>query len=177
MTEAREALWLDEVRRGHTLKQIARREGVGWQRIQQGVLWARRREAAARSRESRIRDILRKWDRHRTIDPAGLEGEDARGYPLLLPLFPIGAFTPHSQCPHHGPIRAGSVFCCMVCNRSGMDAHPALQRDPRTDPRPDPKPAASAGAAKKTRKERRRRLQAADRLTSGATGVAPNPSS
>ena len=80
-----------------------------------------------------------------------------------LRLFPIGAFTPRSACPHHGPIRTGSDFCCMVCSQSGVDDHPALMRDPRTDPRPERKEAALVRVAgvRETRKQRRHRLNAA----------------
>jgi len=43
-----------------------------------------------------------------------------------MPLFPVASFVPGSACPHHGPIREGSVLCCMVCHQSGLDAHPSL---------------------------------------------------
>jgi hypothetical protein len=83
----------------------------------------------------------------------------------LIPLFPIGAFTPRSACPHHDTIERGSRLCCMVCHGSGMDDHPGLERDPKTDPSPEPtpKPAVDAAAPSKarkskvTRKQRRRR--------------------
>jgi hypothetical protein len=75
--------------------------------------------------------------------------------PVLIPLFPIAAFTPASTCPHHGPIQVGSPFCCMVCNKSGMDDHPALKRDPRTDPKPEPKPPQPPPRNKPTRRQRR----------------------
>ena len=39
----------------------------------------------------------------------------------LEPLFPLTPLTPSSTCPHHGPIRTGSRFCCMICHRSGQD--------------------------------------------------------
>ena len=42
--------------------------------------------------------------------------------PGLLPLFPIGALTPRSECPHRGPITPGTSLCCMVCHASGFDA-------------------------------------------------------
>jgi hypothetical protein len=46
----------------------------------------------------------------------------------------------------------------MVCHQSGVDAHPALKRDPKTDPKPDPKPEPEpAKGRRETRKERRRR--------------------
>lgn len=60
---------------------------------------------------------------------------------VLEPLFPVGSFTPNSQCPHHGPIRPGSSFCCMVCFRSGMDDLPMMRRHALFDPRPESKPA------------------------------------
>lgn len=57
-----------------------------------------------------------------------------------VPLFPNTSFVPDSACPHAGKsLVPGSRFCCMVCHSSGLDALPALQRDPRTDPKPEPK--------------------------------------
>lgn len=42
--------------------------------------------------------------------------------PKLEPLFPVGGnFTKASTCGHNGPIKRGSVFCCMVCHQSGFD--------------------------------------------------------
>lgn len=54
--------------------------------------------------------------------------------PRLQPLFGVKPFTPVQECPHHGPIRQGSVFCCMHCHQSGYDAHHAL-RLPKGKPR------------------------------------------
>ena len=42
-TEAREQVWLSDVRRGYSIKEIARREGLGCRRIQHGVSRARER--------------------------------------------------------------------------------------------------------------------------------------
>jgi hypothetical protein len=39
----------------------------------------------------------------------------------LEPLFPVQVLTPYSACPHHGRIKIGSRFCCMVCHQSGQD--------------------------------------------------------
>jgi hypothetical protein len=95
--------------------------------------------------------------------------KESRRPPQLVPLFPIEPFTPQSTCPHHAPIRRGSVFCCMVCSCSGMDDHTGLQRDPKTDPTPEPKPKTAPPVMKPavgrdTRKQRRRRLFAAHRV-------------
>jgi hypothetical protein len=49
--------------------------------------------------------------------------------PQLVPLFPVGSYTPDSQCAHRGPIERGSVLCCMICHTSGQDDHPALQNN------------------------------------------------
>ncbi|AMV41061.1 hypothetical protein [Planctomyces sp. SH-PL62] len=58
--------------------------------------------------------------------------------PKLTPLFPVGPLTPTSECPHKGPIPAGSPFVCMVCHQSGFDAHPKVHFDPAADMPPDP---------------------------------------
>jgi len=96
--------------------------------------------------------------RARRVEPPPASGR--RDVPELTPLFPIAAFTPRAACPHRGAILAGSSLCCMVCHRSGLDAHPALKRDPRTDPRPEPKraappPAPGKAQARLTRKQKR----------------------
>jgi hypothetical protein len=92
------------------------------------------------------------WNRHRnlredisvTITPTSLRSVQSslvrasiqvlrpplnysRRPPQLVPLFPLGPYTPNSKCPHHGPIESGSVFCCMICHNSGQDDHPALR--------------------------------------------------
>ena len=110
-----------------------------------------------------MRDDARGWDRAATAGTA-LPRWDPNRAPVLVPLFPIEPFTPRSTCPHHGPIRPGSVFCCMVCSQSGMDGHPALKRDPRTDPKPEPKTLPEASprdGAGLTRKQRRKVLREA----------------
>lgn len=76
------------------------------------------------------------------IAPRRSPEEEARldeffGFRPLVPLFPIGGFSPGSTCPHHGPLPEGSALTCMVCHRSGMDQHPAYRRDRRFDPRPE----------------------------------------
>ena len=81
--------------------------------------------------------------------------------PQLVPLFPITVYDAQSTCPHHGPIRRGSLLCCMVCHRSGMDHHAAFQRDRATDPKPDKKPAPARPGQRETRRQRRARLYAA----------------
>lgn len=149
--EVRESLWLQEVRCGHRIAEIAAREGLSKRRVQAGVSRAREREEGLPRWDSRMRRVLRKRDQ-----AEGTSGVpwDPECPPILIPLFPIAAFTPASTCPHHGPIPAGSPFCCMVCSRSGLDAHPALKRDPRTDPKPEPRPAAAPGP-RATRKQKR----------------------
>ncbi len=86
--------------------------------------------------------------------------------PRLVPLFPVGSYTPQSKCPHHGPIERGSVFCCMVCHASGQDDHPALQHTYSVEPRSEVKcedifPSSKYSNQKvfpETRKQRRQRL-------------------
>lgn len=65
-------------------------------------------------------------DRWRDWVPPGPVAKE----PNLVPLFPIAAFSPHSACPHRGPIVMGSAFVCMICMASGKDNHPALQITP-----------------------------------------------
>jgi RNA polymerase sigma factor (sigma-70 family) len=93
------------------------------------------------------------------LDDFETDGRRRPRPPTLVPLFPIGAYTPSATCAHRRPITPGSVLCCMVCHQSGVDAHPLLQRDPRTDPRPEQKPApAPKPGAIETRRQRRARL-------------------
>jgi hypothetical protein len=162
----REALWLTEVKNGYSIAEIARNEHLSCRQIFRGVARARRWEKALQPGDSRSREDLQERDDPSDAIPHSGTGDHFRQLPRLVPLFPIEAFTPNSACPHHGPIRPGSLFCCMVCGQSGMDDHPALKRDPRTDPRPEPRaPAISSRAAGRheTRKQRRRRQQEAHR--------------
>jgi hypothetical protein len=133
---AREYVWLWDRRHGSSLAAIASREDVSISRVRFGLARARAQE------------------RH-TVTTRALR------LPRLVPLFPIGAYTPQSTCAHRRPIEPGSAFCCMVCHESGMDRHPALRRDPRTEPAPEPKPRPVSEpimAPRETRKERRQRL-------------------
>src|ERR1019366_7123545 len=36
-----------------------------------------------------------------------------------VPLFPIGPFTPQSQCGHRRPLPEDSMYVCMVCHCGG----------------------------------------------------------
>jgi hypothetical protein len=86
--------------------------------------------------------------------------------PQLVPLFPVGNYTPSSRCAHRGPIERGSVFCCMICHASGQDDHPALQNSGSVEPNSDMKWATTFSSGKfskpkiflETRKQRRQRL-------------------
>jgi hypothetical protein len=152
-TAAREYIWLYDLRHGVGIKQTAAREGLSVGRVRYGV--------------ARARALEKKSTQNSLNMPIGGNGDVAHS-PRLIPLFPIGPYTPQSDCPHHEPIGQGSAFCCMVCHRSGMDEHPALQRDPRTDPAPEsrpepaPQPALQpmASDSLETRKQRRRRKYA-----------------
>jgi hypothetical protein len=131
---AMEYIWLWDVRHGISINEIALREGFTSRRVHYGVARARGLE-----RNSSADDVIR--------------------IPTLVPLFPLGHFTPLSACRHHGPIEPGSLFCCVVCHCSGIDDHPGLQRDPLTDPTPEPKPKpAPKKTARETRKARRQRV-------------------
>jgi hypothetical protein len=132
---AAEYVWLWDVRHGISTREIAIREGLTHRRVQYGVA---RAEALERSCST----------------------DEAIRIPKLIPLFPLGHFTPQSACRHHGPIEPGSIFCCVVCHCSGIDDHPGLRRDPVTDPAPEPKPAPAPKrkTARETRKQRRQRI-------------------
>lgn len=39
----------------------------------------------------------------------------------LVPYFGSQHFNPSTPCPHVKDIPEGSVFCCMVCHKSGKD--------------------------------------------------------
>jgi hypothetical protein len=150
---AMEYIWLYDRRHGVRVEEIAAREGVAVDRVRFGI---RRAEA----QESR----LSKDDLIEDLKP-GRSGD--LGF-RLIPLFPIGAFTPQTPCPHHRAIQRGSTLCCMVCHASGMDDHPGLRREPETDPAPELQTASAledpapdkAVAVHETRKQRRRRLYA-----------------
>jgi hypothetical protein len=86
--------------------------------------------------------------------------------PQLVPLFPVGNYTPSSRCAHRGPIEHGSAFCCMVCHASGQDDHPALQANWSIEPNLELNWTATFSSCKyskqkiliETRKQRRQRL-------------------
>lgn len=161
---ARELVWLDQIRQGYSIREIARRERLSCRRIQHGVSRARERGSSSRTRESHFRDDLLEPNCKDPTNRGIATPADPNRPPRLVPLFPIGAFTPGSACPHHGPIRAGSVFCCMVCSQSGVDDHPALKRDTHADPRPERRAPSIRAAVCETRKQRRQRLNAVRRV-------------
>lgn len=133
-----ESIWLAETRDGTDVRLIARREKMSVRRVQMGVTRARLREMAKIRRRSSSSSGAISYQNESGTKP------DAKTLPHLIPLFPIGPFTPSSSCGHRHPIRAGSAFCCMVCHASGIDDHPELKRDPKTDPKPEPKSSSSA---------------------------------
>jgi hypothetical protein len=144
---AREYVWLWDYRHGVSPEEIAIHEGLSVHRVRLGLDRARAQDNG----ESRV---LR-------ASASGIRS------PRLIPMFPLGPYTPQSTCGHRRMLRLGSLFCCMVCHRSGIDGHPALLRDPRTDPSPEPKPApAPPKPARETRKVRRARQFAAQRSIS-----------
>jgi hypothetical protein len=130
---AKEYIWLWDFRHGISVKAIASREDLSLRRVRFGLARAEAHE--------------RGYCNDAAVKP-----------PRLVPLFPIGSYTPLSGCRHKQPIQTGSLLCCMVCHESGLDGHPALQRDPRTDPAPEPTPPSKpASLAKETRRKRRER--------------------
>lgn len=145
LRDHRDRQWLLRVDAGATVADLAAASGVSRRTVQLGV--KRARDAAEELAKKPVSPPQPKT-------PWWLE---------LVPLFPITSFVPKSKCPHHGPIRSGSVFCCMVCSGSGVDDHPALKRNPVTDPRPEPvapkyKPKSSTKAKPETRRERRKKV-------------------
>lgn len=150
---AMEYIWLYDYRHGVCIKKIAARAQVSVDRVRFGVERAKAQESKL-SRDDRFDDSTKSGR------------PDEPGF-RLLPLFPIGAFTPQSACSHRDPMEPGSRLCCMVCHASGMDDHPGLRRDSQSDPSPEPEPVPSADGAvpaesvepkrNETRKQRRRR--------------------
>jgi hypothetical protein len=129
---AKEHVWLWESRRGVNIRAIARREGASVRRVRFGLVRARAQENSKFYQNS-------------------------PRLPCLIPLFPVGPYTPLSSCGHRQPIPRGSLLCCMVCHRSGMDQHPALQRDWGREPIRE-KSSAVQEIISETRRHRRRRL-------------------
>jgi len=127
--------WLWDFRHGVSVSEIAAREKVPVSRVRAGIGRARAQEKRTGERSA--------------VRP-----------PVLVPLFPVAAYTPNATCAHHGPIRRGSRFCCMVCHQSGMDDHPSLVLRPGDLPAPEPKrkpePAAADPKTRLSRRERRR---------------------
>ncbi len=131
-----DSLWAWLEREGLSRRSIARRAGVSVRTVQLGLARAKARRANP---------------------PIGRKPRP----PRLEPLFGCRPFTPQSDCPHRGPIRGGERVACMVCHKTGIEDHPALQRDPRTDPAREPRRAGrTVGRAqdRETRKQRRARL-------------------
>jgi hypothetical protein len=171
--EVRDQEWLRLHQDGRSTSAIAEEAGVSVQHVRRALARAREQDA------SRIQDDPRPTDLPMRDNgtPEGSPPEPAAvrtpWWLELVPLFPIGSLTPASECPHRGPIRPGSLFCCMVCSESGVDGHPAMKRDPATDPRPEPTAAtqpdrgpredAAASTGRETRRERRARRFAAAR--------------
>jgi hypothetical protein len=129
---AKEYVWLWECRRGVGTNAIARREGVSVRRVRFGVARALSQENSDLAANSLL-------------------------LPSLIPLFPVGPYTPHSSCGHYQPIPPGSRLCCMVCHCSGMDDHPALKRNLGREPIRECVPAVQR-IVRETRRQRRRRL-------------------
>lgn len=168
----RDEEWLRLHEAGRPTAELAEESGVSVQLLRRALSRARK------ERESRIRDnhdaSVVSVDGEADADPAS-SGPQRPWWLELVPMFPVGSFTPASECPHKGPIQEGSLLCCMVCSASGMDGHPALTRDPATDPRPEPKSprprragsttpdavllnSSSTAAGSETRRQRRSRV-------------------
>lgn len=161
---ARDYVWLLDFRRGIACQKMAAEAGLTVGDVREGIERAQKLEAQC-SGDSWLADL----QSSRGAGPAF----------RLIPMFPIGEFTPQSTCPHGGPLQRGSTICCMVCHASGMDGHPSLRHDPATDPRPesgseteialtpaaDASPLSTNARRRETRLERRRRMyEAAGRI-------------
>jgi hypothetical protein len=161
-TAAKEYIWLYDFRHGIGINEIAARDGVSMRRVYDGL--------------ERARAMDKKPSRDAQTGLSSLD-VDITHVPRLIPLFPIGSYTPQSACPHLEPIEQGSALCCMVCHGSGMDAHPSLRRDPRMDPAPEPKAEPTpnfvlqpkTGESHETRKQRRRRMFALQAATAAGS--------
>ena len=176
--EVRDQEWLRLNQEGKPASAIAEDAGVSVQLVRRAL--ARAREQA----DSREQDA----EQNIPNPPEGAEGSTGEGSPPeapaarrpwwleLVPLFPIGSFTPASECPHRGPIQPGSLLCCMVCSASGVDEHPYLVRDPETDPKPEPKsrriPTERSRGAETTAPARETRRQKRARRFGGASASA-----
>lgn len=97
-TAAQEYIWLYDRRHGIGITEIAQRSGVNTDAVKQGLKRARQVEQAA--------------------DLSPLR-EPTESYRRLIPLFPVGPFTPESACPHRDPLAPDSPFVCMTCHQSG----------------------------------------------------------
>ncbi len=98
---AREYCWLYDSRAGVSDREIARREGVTIGRVRFGLSRAAQIDASPSS----LAELAERTAARR-----------------LVPLFPVGLFTPMSACPHAGPIDPQSRLICMIChNRSATD--------------------------------------------------------
>lgn len=136
--EIRDQEWLRLHQEGKSTSAIAGAAGVSVQLVRRALAQARERDAC-RDQDDPGMYIL-------PIRPEGGPEAPAVPAPLrtpwwleLVPIFPIGAYTPASECPHRGPLPRGSLLCCMVCSSSGMDHHPSMQRDPATEPPAEPR--------------------------------------
>ena len=146
---SRDYIWLYDSRGGLSYQKIAVRDRVSVRQVRDGI-----KPAALEAKVTKD-------------DPVSTSSRAARAMSgfWLIPLFPIGSFTPESACPHREPMGRGTTLCCMVCHASGMDDHPGLRRDPETDPSTESEPAPAPAVAesetsdspRETRKQRRRR--------------------
>ena len=160
---AREYIWLYDRCHGVGISEIAAREGLSVNRVKYGL--------------KRARAMDKKPSRDAQAGPLSFDIDIAH-LPRLIPLFPIGPYTPESACPHLEPIEQGSTLCCMVCHSSGMDAHPSLLRDPRTEPAPEDKVglAPDLGSRPKTRESHETRKQRRRRIFAQQAAIAAGSS-
>lgn len=116
--EAEDTRYLAMRRAKLSYREIAKQCGVSYRTVWLGVANARLRESAPKRPTPRPPGLILSFG--------------SSNKPLAL----LTCADVHPR----GPIPKGSTCCCAACDKSGVDDHPALRRDPRTDPKPDPKP-------------------------------------
>jgi hypothetical protein len=155
----------------HTHRRVAVRSRPCKQRLTSGTsiseyVWLCESHRSMSAKNQALRQSNREQNIPTTLTRGRTWLQIVQRPPRLVPLFPVGSYTPHSQCAHRGPIERGSFFCCMVCHASGQDDHPSLQHTYSVELRSEAKRESMFPSSKysdqklllETRKQRRQRL-------------------